>query len=55
MTIKDTYRASLDAYMTAQHHRPHLMEREDWQAGRRRLLLDAERLGVEGRVREAIA
>ena len=44
----------LDAYMTAQHHKPHLMQREDWRADRRRLLLDAERLGVEGRVREAI-
>ena len=40
----------LDAYMTAQHHKPDLMQREDWQADRRRLLAQAEQLGVRARV-----
>jgi len=40
----------LDAYMTAQHHKPHLMDREDWRADRRRLLAQAEQLGVRARV-----
>lgn len=44
----------LDAYMTAQHHKPHLMQREDWQADRRRLLAMAEQLGVRARVEAAI-
>lgn len=44
----------LDAYLTAKHHNPHLMDRDDWQADRRRLLAQAEQLGVRGRVEAAI-
>lgn len=45
----------LDAYLKVKHHKPWVLGRERYQKDKREVLAYAERLGVEGRVREAIA
>lgn len=44
----------LDAYLTVQHHKPHLLARQDWQEARALILGIAERLGVALEVREVV-
>jgi 5'-deoxynucleotidase YfbR-like HD superfamily hydrolase len=38
---------SLDAYLWAQHHAPHVLSRADWQEQRNKLLAQAVELGVD--------
>ena len=43
----------LDAYLWAQHHAPHVLERADWQAQAKWLDLEAESLGLLNKDRSA--